>query len=1506
MGSVRRHRLTWIVAASAVLGWPMLLQPAGAQFPFSNPSRFELSDAVDLPKADSAIEARLDQVRASLANEQWNEAVETLRQIMDTAGDRVKEFTPGRYLNVRDYCHAQLAACPAEALELYRGRVDPLAKKWYDEGVAARDIERLQAVVAQFFASSWGDDALLALGDLALEQGDPSRARGYWERIVEEPPEVIAEDFFARVRQALPADDPQSALLDRWYVAEEIGAAPLYLRNREVLLPDATSRELVRFWKARGLPPVRLAYPETDLAPAAVRARLVLASILEGDRPRAERELAAIAERDATATGRLAGREVNFGEWLSTLLAASAAWQSPASPAQWTTFGGSPHRNQTLPWALDVGSIKWRLGGPPGPIEVVKVNDASQAANLGLPPRRPAEDNNALLSYHPVVSGDLLLLAGHSQIFAFDVHTGQPAFSAAAGRPPGEIFYEKQDQYTPFPNRLGNCLGAPRYTLTIDGDLLIARLGSPVTAAATEMFQRGASRGVGGFLVVLDLAAEGRLVRKIASDDSRLAFEGTPLAAGGNLYVGMRHADATKPRAYVACYDIDTGRLRWRQHVCAAETPARGQLDECTHNLLTLHDDTLFYNSNLGAVAALDADDGRLRWVTLYRRSPSGDVNRPGAHMYRDLTPCVYDKGRLFVAPADSEQILCLDAESGALRWQTAHADDTVHLLGVGGGNLIATGDRVWWIDVATGKTIACWPELMQPSPRGYGRGVLLGDAVYFPTRTEIHVLRQSPNAEDGLAFGQPIALREEEGRACQGGNLLATEGYLLIAGAEELVALSQYGKQRREYHQREITARPHDALPRYQLARCDEGLADFDAAVAGYRAAIELAQPDDRLEGRAVAELAAERLFELLGRRAEDYRAALDWSRAAVAWDEAALAAPVPGDACEALVQAAESCRRAGDFAAAVERWQLILADGRLAPLLVPASDGHRYQARWLATEGIEKLIAAHGRQTYARVEAAAEDAVARDGDVESLWRALATYPHARAVVWAILYEARRLAEQGKSPESERIARRLAGAALAAEERLRARAMVAAALEGAGDFAAARRAWRRLASEFPAESARGLMLPGEAVADGAPDESVAACVARRLGRPEYAAATGGATEPLRRRWQREFPADLIVPAGEPSHPDRRSLLLVNAECQMLDERSGEPRWRLTLSAAPHWAAYHGDGVLVAAGGEVLRVSLASSEVVWRATTDHSVDWTGELCRPVLSGDRLHVRTATGIAALDVESGAEIWKYAADESQRIEAILANERGGLWVLAALPRDEGTAASYDAIELNAEDGAAARRGRAELTAPPRECVAFPGDRLLLRDDNGLTMLDAASGGVAWRRDLPRVPALDSRVLVDDDRLVVAAADGGLSRIDLRNGGVLWSHAPKIPASSAPNEGSFGPGGLPAAIDESAAYCVSGGTLRAFALADGATLWTQPLADAERRCRLQTRGDLLLASIAGDGSEGEATLAVVSSADGRFVQQLRFRTAGAADVRPAGSAALVGGDRRWWLVE
>ena len=70
----------------------------------------------------------LERVKPLVADKQWDEAVETLRQVMEKSGGRLIRLGTDRYIPVRDYCQMRLAELPPAGLALYRSRVDPLAK----------------------------------------------------------------------------------------------------------------------------------------------------------------------------------------------------------------------------------------------------------------------------------------------------------------------------------------------------------------------------------------------------------------------------------------------------------------------------------------------------------------------------------------------------------------------------------------------------------------------------------------------------------------------------------------------------------------------------------------------------------------------------------------------------------------------------------------------------------------------------------------------------------------------------------------------------------------------------------------------------------------------------------------------------------------------------------------------------------------------------------------------------------------------------------------------------------------------------------------------------------------------------------------------------------------------------------------------------------------------------------------------------------------------------------
>jgi outer membrane protein assembly factor BamB len=732
----------------------------------------EMSLDVQLDEADNATRSHLERADRFLADRQWDEAVETLCAVMESSGDKLLRVPAGppssgagfaRYLTLRDSCQLRLGALAAaapQALRLYRQRVDPLAERWYQQALAEHEVQLLRRIAERAAMSSCGDDTLLRLGEWELEQGRFTAARAAWERL--SPLTRTPRDGGPDGR--LPAQCGWGrALHGSDIVAEWPRLAPLLTTARH----DAE-------W---------LAYPDSSVDLAAVRARLVLVSILEGSPARAERELQLLRRLHPEAAGMLAGRRGRYAELLADLLQSSRAWPAPAASEDWPTFAGSPARDQIARQGVDVALRPlWTAPLPP----------AAASVELATDEHRVAEGQVQLLSYHPLVVDRTVLVATGERpddVLAYDLETGRPLWSAAAAPAAGDVRAAAPAR------RGGDRLqhGVPRYTLTAADQRLFVKLGAQATIQVERARQEPRPPG---YLAALDLTAQKKLLFEIHVDGSEWgagwALEGAPLVAGERLYVALRRCVNVRSQAHVACFRLrgNGARLRWRKLIVSAETPGQGEADEYTHNLLTLDQGTLYYNSNLGAVAALRADDGLVQWLVKYPRSPTGrSPYHSRRHWLRSLNPCLVHKDLAIVAPSDCDRIFALDAATGFTLWSTLpqQAVDAVHLLGVAGDTLIASGNRLYWIDVHRGEVVQAFPARVEESLGGFGRGILAGEEVYWPTRDRLYVFHQ----RHMRLTRQPVDL------ACMGltgGNLVVSRGVLLIAGANQLAAFNAHG----------------------------------------------------------------------------------------------------------------------------------------------------------------------------------------------------------------------------------------------------------------------------------------------------------------------------------------------------------------------------------------------------------------------------------------------------------------------------------------------------------------------------------------------------------------------------------------------------------------------------------------------------------------------------------------------------------------------------------------
>jgi outer membrane protein assembly factor BamB len=306
-------------------------------------------------------------------------------------------------------------------------------------------------------------------------------------------------------------------------------------------------------------------------------------------------------------------------------------------------------------------------------------------------------------------------------------------------------------------------------------------------------------------LEAVDISAEGKLLWKIGDsgpvwgDD--WTFGGPPVTDGTLLYLSALRRGPLRVETHVAALDPLDGRVVWRRLICAAEPYFPDNLMHVVNNLLTVGPGVVYCNTNQGAIAALDARSGATVWLTTYPRTGFGgtDPDRNELHLYRDLNPCLLHQDLVIVAPTDCNRVMALDATTGMLIWATRAdvAADAVHLLGVASGEVVVSGECVYWLDAWSGVRVGQFPGsfhpapgFARPSPRGYGRGVIVGEHVYWPTHDAVLVLKHAAkNSSLGIELVREIALRP---LGATGGNIVIAGDVLLIASADHLWALAR------------------------------------------------------------------------------------------------------------------------------------------------------------------------------------------------------------------------------------------------------------------------------------------------------------------------------------------------------------------------------------------------------------------------------------------------------------------------------------------------------------------------------------------------------------------------------------------------------------------------------------------------------------------------------------------------------------------------------------------
>lgn len=1290
---------------------------------------------------------RLRNADTRASQKQWSEAIEEYQRLLVESGDELAPVDKRHVVQARWICQSRLAALPPEALKLYRSRIDPPAKKWLDQGRVSRDPAPLYRLVEEAFCSTYADQALDLLGDLAFERGDFDEAERLWKRIV---------------RPATQANHPEG----------------------DLSFPD----------------------PKADLA--RVRAKQILLRLLRGDTLDLNVELEAFAQAHRQAQGALAGKKGNYIDLLKALAEERKTLVGPPGLEMWPQFARDADRNGSLPEVQ--GRLK-RLPLTDGPSWRVRLD-------TGEPPSRSSESPTRVLSwteaarslgFYPVIAKDRVLYCDSQSVRAFELATGRQVFAYNVGENHADI--QRSASRVPVEPDVA-------FPLTVVNNRIYARLGVNAVGPRIRDRRRGWAFGFRGdtgnedlgpqsILVCLTMQVSLGVSQELwhkdppSSDQGTTVFEGSPIVDHGRVYIALSRFLSGQTQNLVACYDAETGEQRWVKTVC--ETPELKDGEKrVRHHLLTLAGSNLVYCTHSGAIVALDAESGRRQWGVRY---PSRGLKTSEAHPSpRSLAPCCYADGRIYSAPADHDRILCLDSHTGKMLWQSEPIE-VVHLVGVAGGKLFLTmttphrGIRA--LDAATGSPRP--PGWFQPGDGSdipsFGRPLLVGSRIFWPTRDGLHVLEQSD--------GEPVAF--DPGIR---GNLAASDGCLIAA---DTTTLSAYLPERLSLNRRRQDAahRGADARKFLALARAeaDEGL------LQQARGTLSAAEKLNRDPGLATEIRTT--LHQVMLQSAQALTVSHKWADAGRVLRDAQAASYTADEQTRAVALEAQLAEHAGDFARSVEAWQKLLLRPALRDRMVkPTENSAAQAAHVLAMVEISRLIRRHGRSVYAGVEArAAKLARADQGRTVLADQLTRDYPHARVTASVLQEGAQRALSDGKPWLAAANYRSLLQQPDPPIDHFVLLAELAQAYAQDGCRSAALATLARLEKEG-----------GERVEPTVHASQSLAVWAREQEKKLLASRNPPAGDGLylQRAWKntgRMARPVLFSESGE------RMFQVRGMQLESLRTQDGTRDWAQPLSFAPTWMGTESGILIVAGPWGMSSFRQGDGAPAWAYVLDGAWTRSGLSDFVIADGCLIHFAGRDNVQAWDVESGRHLWSRWAPGSRLglmppagsfVPSILASAKGCL-----LETERGKLLCLDSrsgsLTQPDESESTQRRQPLRFLGNPPLCICSVHD--------GILAFEPATGRQVWKiaAPFPHASSGEPPQFLERDNTVLmqTACNFGffLDRIDPRTGNKLWSESVFL----GPRPLALATGDM----DEQAFYCAGALGIEARGLNDGRLLWRSP---------------------------------------------------------------------------
>jgi outer membrane protein assembly factor BamB/tetratricopeptide (TPR) repeat protein len=731
---------------------------------------------------DDAIPRYLSRGQELAKAQQWDKVVDILHRVVigdpevfpDVKDDVLRSAVyseDGRtFYPARELCLRELARLPPDGLRAYRDAHDAEARRLFEAAEATPGIEdRLVAyakVHDSFLPSSVGDDALEKAGDLNLQLGRFYEALSLYRRLVDlypkdtdrDVPLVLAKASYCAAR--IGDAEQLTALLDR--LTSEYADATVTVEGKPV--PVSGIKELPIF-KRGGGPPSR----GTDWPMAGGNlARSRAAADLPEDLPRLPFWSFPLAERDT----RLAAE----GKEWSVFVHDRQPSPDPVIPsdvnvrtylAPYPTIFPIVHDGLLL--YKDGRDVVARRAGSGVLVHLIQPAEQPRTLSDARDPSyrcpldeiRPGTQDavkdsgviEAIYEYFDYGAASLFVSRG--RIFTIDWRGAPQELRGEAplirNQPNSLVCYTRAD---------GKAMWG--------WDELSYSVAVRSNPAVFEGWQR-------------DLQ-----LHRTAS------FLGPGLGSGGLVYTLAAERESDEPGTVsLWAFDAATGLVRFRTVLHYDDEVARHLPRGAA---LALAGGTVFAATQAGVVAAVDAlPPGQVKWITRYDRDFEGvQGGRRGfraGHIKQTFAfgDPVVAEGKVVVAPADADEVLALDTETGRVVWTIPKQAVSLaaYIVGAKDGVLYLGGDKVYAIDLAKGEIL--WQTPLDASC--FGRGFVGERYLHIPT--QLRNANRSEVERFDLRTGKPASPIPFDVKNL--GNLLSFDGRLVAANGREIMCFTTY-----------------------------------------------------------------------------------------------------------------------------------------------------------------------------------------------------------------------------------------------------------------------------------------------------------------------------------------------------------------------------------------------------------------------------------------------------------------------------------------------------------------------------------------------------------------------------------------------------------------------------------------------------------------------------------------------------------------------------------------